>query len=134
MTVCMVIYTAMPYRCQRRHLCDRTGSFQRFFFCALSKAHPGTAAVLVDEFDAGSFESLPQNNQGCTSRFGYTGLYLSNRHDTDPGLTGEILLAPIEEAARCPALRRCDHRANMTNWCDSINSVEKGLTCLKYLL
>lgn len=28
-------------------------SFSRFFFCGLSKPHAGTAAVLVDELDAG---------------------------------------------------------------------------------
>ena len=41
----------------------RMRSFPRFFFCGLSKAYPGTAAVLVDELDAGSFEGLPHNNQ-----------------------------------------------------------------------
>ena len=52
---------------------------------------------------------LPQNNQGCTSRFGYTRFYLSNSHDTDSGVNSEILLAPIKEAARCPALCRRNH-------------------------
>jgi hypothetical protein len=59
---------------------------------AFAKADAGTTAVLVDEFDAGSFEGLPQNNQRCPSRFGYTGFYRSNSHDTDPGPTSEMLL------------------------------------------
>jgi hypothetical protein len=88
------------------------------------------AAVLVDEFDAGSFQGLPHNNQRCTSRFGRTGLDLSNSHDTDPRLASEILLAPIEQAACCPALCRCDHRGNMPVGRDSINSVGKRLTRL----
>jgi hypothetical protein len=46
----------------------------------------------VNEFDAGTLERLAQNNQGCSSRFGYTRFYLSNSHHTDPGLTSEILL------------------------------------------
>jgi hypothetical protein len=79
----------------------------------LAKSDARATAVLVDEFDAGTFQGLSQHNQRCTSRFGYTGFYLSNSHDTDPGLISEILLAPIKEAARCPALCRRDHRNNM---------------------
>jgi hypothetical protein len=70
-------------------------------------------AIFLDEFDAGSLQGLPQHNKRCTSRFGYTGFYLSNSHDTDPGLISEILLAPIKETTRCPALCRRDHRDNM---------------------
>ena len=76
---------------------------------ALAESHARATTVFVDEFDAGALERLPQNNQGCTSRFGYTRFYLSNSHDTDPGVNSEILLAPIEEAARCPALCRRNH-------------------------
>jgi len=35
----------------------RIRSFPGFFFCGLSKAHAGATAVLVDEFDAGGFQS-----------------------------------------------------------------------------
>jgi hypothetical protein len=76
---------------------------------AFAQAHAGTAAVLLDKFDARTLEGLPQNNQGCTSRFGYTRFYQSNSHDTDSGVNSEILLAPIKEAARCPALCRRNH-------------------------
>jgi hypothetical protein len=37
--------------------------FSDFFQPPLSQPHPGAAAVLVDEFDAGSLESLPHNFQ-----------------------------------------------------------------------
>src|SRR5262249_19279852 len=59
--------------------------------------------VLVDEFDAGTLEGLPQNNQRCTSRFSYTSFYLSNSHDTDPGLTSEIVKAA--DVGRCTWVR-----------------------------
>jgi len=49
MTVCI---TAVPYIGQRRCSRYRFRLFDRFFFYGLSKAHSGTAAVLVDEFDA----------------------------------------------------------------------------------
>jgi hypothetical protein len=39
----------------------------------LPQSHTRPAAVLIDEFDAGSFEGLPHNNQRFMSRFGYTG-------------------------------------------------------------
>ncbi|SRR5258705_13053034 len=53
MTVCMIEYTAVPYIGQRRCSRYRFRLFDRFFFYRLSKAHSGTAAVLVDELDAG---------------------------------------------------------------------------------
>ena len=59
-------------------------------FLRVTKAYAGAAAILVDELDASSFEGLPHNKQCCTSTFGCTGFYLSNSHDTDPGLTSEI--------------------------------------------
>jgi carbamoyltransferase len=42
---------------------------------------------------------------------------LSNSHDTKAGVTSEILLAPIEEAARCPAL--C-HHSRQTLWTSAL--------------
>src|SRR5258705_11084385 len=51
MTVCMIEYTAVPYIGQRRCSRYRFRLFDRFFFYRLSKAHSGTAAVLVDELD-----------------------------------------------------------------------------------
>jgi hypothetical protein len=41
----------------------------------LAQTDARAAAVLVDEFDVGPFESLSQNNQSCTSRFSYASLY-----------------------------------------------------------
>src|SRR5664280_2041139 len=60
MTVCMVIYTAMPYRCQQRCSSDRMRSFFEIFsFAGFRRRTPGTAAVLVDEFDAGQLQGAP---------------------------------------------------------------------------
>jgi hypothetical protein len=80
---------------------------------ALAQAHTRAAAIFVDEFDAGAFESLPQDSNRCPPRLGYASFYLPNSHDTDASLTREVLLAPIKESARCPALRWCEHRSKM---------------------
>jgi hypothetical protein len=38
----------------------RIGLFPRLFFSRFSKTYTWTAAVLVDEFDAGRFQGLPE--------------------------------------------------------------------------
>jgi hypothetical protein len=48
----MIEYTALPYIGQRQSPHYRIRLFYRFFFSALSKAHSGTATILVDELDA----------------------------------------------------------------------------------
>jgi hypothetical protein len=48
----MIEYTALPYSGQRQSPHHRSRLFYRFFFSALSKAHSGTATILVDELDA----------------------------------------------------------------------------------
>jgi hypothetical protein len=64
MTVCMVEYTAVPYISQRRCSRYRFRLFDRFFFYGLSKAHSGTAAVLVDEFDVRFLKSPSYDPEG----------------------------------------------------------------------
>jgi hypothetical protein len=87
----MIEYTAVPYIGQRRCWRYRFRLFDRFFFYGLSKAHSGTAAVLVDEFDAGgSFLAL---------RFLADGRDLKSSKDwvrfakTSPALTASALAA-----------------------------------------
>jgi hypothetical protein len=98
---------------------------------SFSKPNAGPAAIFVDEFNTCALEGLLHNNECCMSGFGYTGFYLSNGHDADSRLASEILLAPIEETTRCPALCWRNHRSNIYPKCDSINYVEKRLTRLK---
>ena len=69
-----------------------------------AKPYPWPTPVFVYEFDAGAFKSLSQNSERRSSGLGCAGFYLPNRDDTDFGLGSEILLAPIEEAARCSTL------------------------------
>jgi hypothetical protein len=96
----------------------------------LTETDPRAAAVLLNEFDASFFESLPHDYQRGSTWVTYTSFYLPDGHNTDACLTGEILLAPIEETPSRPALRRCDHRSRLLIFRDSINSIEKRLTCL----
>jgi hypothetical protein len=42
-------------------------TFLALFLRAFAEADTGSAAVLIDELDAGAFESLPHYNQRCTS-------------------------------------------------------------------
>jgi hypothetical protein len=95
-----------------------------------SQPHTRAAAILVDEFDTCIFKCQPNNGQRCATGFVRACFHLSDSYDTDPGLPGEILLAPVEEAASCSALRWCDHRNSMPISYDSINSIEKRLTYL----
>jgi hypothetical protein len=58
--------------------CDSPGQATGRLFgllCRLTfaQSHSGAADVLVDEFDAGSFESLPHNFQCCAAWFVYAG-------------------------------------------------------------
>jgi hypothetical protein len=46
---------------------------------------PGATLVLVNEHDAGSFESPPHNFQRRATGFVCAGFYLSDSHDTNPG-------------------------------------------------
>jgi hypothetical protein len=41
--------------------------FGLFWPLTLAQSHTRAAAILVDEFNTGSFERLPHNNQRCTS-------------------------------------------------------------------
>ena len=61
---------------------------------ALTEAHARAAAVFVDEFDASSLESLPQNDRVVRDRPRSRSLLsfnLSNSHDADARLISEIL-------------------------------------------
>ena len=57
------------------------------------------------------------------------GLELPDGHDPDCSPVGEILLAPIEEAARSATLLwRDHHRPGLPQMTDSINYIEFRLT------
>jgi hypothetical protein len=87
--------------------------FWLFWLLTLPQPDTRAATILVDEFDAGLFESLPDDGQRRAARFGSTRLYLSNGYNADAGMICEILLTPIKEASRCPALLGGDHLHTM---------------------
>jgi hypothetical protein len=81
----------------------------------LTLAQPNTwsSAIFVDEIDPSALESLLQDNKGCAARFGGPCFDLSNSHDPQPGMIGEVLLAPIEETSGCSALGGFHHGGTM---------------------
>ena len=79
----------------------------------LAKAYANSTAILVNEFHAGGFEALSHNLKRCSSGLMCAGLQLTNGHDTNPGLVGEFLLAPIEQTTGSSALCRRNHQPRM---------------------
>jgi hypothetical protein len=74
----------------------RIYSFPRLFFCGPSKADTGTAAVLVDEFDAGQFEGSPHNIKCRATRLAPLLFELMDSHDADARAISQVLLAPAK--------------------------------------
>ena len=70
----------------------------------LSEPHARASAVLLNEFDASGFQSAPNYFQSCSTRFIQSALEVTNGHDADSSSIGKLLLCPVEESARCPAL------------------------------
>jgi hypothetical protein len=76
----------------------------------LAQANAEAGAVLVDELDASDFESSPYNfHRGSPGGVG-AGLKVSNCHNADGCLLGQVALVPIQKASRSPALFWRDHR------------------------
>lgn len=75
----------------------------------MSQADPRTPTILFNEDDASLFESSPNNVKSGAPRLARTCLQLMNRHNTDPRVVCEVLLAPIKESPGCPALDWSDH-------------------------
>src|SRR5260370_19893628 len=80
-----------------------------FWSLTLSQAHPGPAAILIDEFDAGSFQSAANRQVvGCRHRsFGLSKLRSANGGDPHGGFAGEILGTPSKEGPGSPNLAAC---------------------------
>ena len=77
-----------------------------------SLPHAGATTVLVDELDAGRFESSGYNFDRRPTWVVSSCFELPNGYYADPRLSRQFCLAPIEEAARRPALSRRDHSKN----------------------
>jgi hypothetical protein len=92
----------------------------------IAEPDAGSASVLIDELDAGSFKCSPDHGERGSAWLVRAALELAHGDDTDRGLVCEVLLTPIEKAPGGPALFRRDHRSSMHEMTDSINYVEKG--------
>jgi hypothetical protein len=95
---------------------------------APAQAYTWTTAILVYELDASHFKGASNYFEGCSTRFAYSGLHLTNGYDANSGPICKVLLSPVEQSAGCPALCRGDHRWTMAKDGDSIKSVENRLT------
>jgi hypothetical protein len=80
-----------------------------FFLLALAQPHARSAAVLVDELDAGGFECAPNDIQSCTTRLTNPDLELVHGYNADARRAREILLAPTDQASGGPALGWGEH-------------------------
>jgi hypothetical protein len=78
---------------------------------ALSQSYARASAILVDELDAGSFESSLNNVQSGTAGLARPGFQLMHRYNSDAGFVCEILLVPSKQSAGCPGLCWGDHGA-----------------------
>jgi hypothetical protein len=76
-----------------------------------SQPYPRSASVLVDELDAGAFESAPNYLKGRATRLTYPRFKLVHGHDTHARVPSEFLLAPSKQPSGCPTLAWRDHRA-----------------------
>ena len=96
---------------------------------ALAQSDAGATAIFVDELDAPSFKRLPHDNERRPSGCLLTRLYLPHGHDADSGLIRQILLAPVQEPARRPALALVSQLTSFGPYSQYfIRYVEKRLT------
>jgi hypothetical protein len=75
----------------------------------LPQPHTSAAAVLVDELDAGDFESSSNDLKGGPTGLTHPSLQLVHRYDSNPGFICKLLLGPTKKSPRCPGLFRSDH-------------------------
>jgi len=79
------------------------------FGLVLSQADPGTAAVLVDELDAGGYKSSLNNLESGPARLTQPCLKLMHCHNADACTACQFLLAPLNQAPCCSTLCWCHH-------------------------
>ena len=78
--------------------------FGLFQSLPLAQAYTWTAAVFVDELDAGGFKCTPYNFEGGSARLANASFELVHRYDAHARLFSQLLLTPGQEATRSPAL------------------------------
>jgi hypothetical protein len=70
----------------------------------LSKPHPRAPTIFVNELDARHFECAADRLESGAAWLAYTCFELMHGHHPHLSVLREFLLAPFQQAARCPAL------------------------------
>jgi hypothetical protein len=65
--------------------------------------------ISIRKFHSRLFEGLLDHGERCPTGLALSGLKLADSDNTDPSSLRELLLAPINESASCPALRGRHH-------------------------
>jgi hypothetical protein len=81
----------------------------RFLVDPLAEPHAGAPSVLIDELDAGGFESAPNDFDGRAAWLARSSFKLMHGDDRDSSEVRKIGLIPPQQSARRSALSRCDH-------------------------
>ncbi len=100
----------------------------RSFVDPLAEPDAGSASIFFYELHTRRFKSSFYNVECCSTWLVRVRLKLAHCYDADPSFVCEVLLTPVEEATRGPALFRCDHSSRLRGMTDSINCVENRLT------
>jgi len=66
-------------------------------------------SILINEFDAGGFESTPYDMDRREAWSAYACFELMHRHDSDSSGLRKVHLTPAQESSSRSTLGRCDH-------------------------
>ena len=90
----------------------------KFGYLRVAEPHARSAAVPSNELDPGRLKGALNDVQGRAPRGGIAPLKLSDCYHPNTGPVSQLLLGPVEKAARGPALRWRDHQRLLSRfWC-----------------
>jgi len=105
-----------------------------FWLVTLSQPYSRASTIFVDEFDARSFERVPNDLERRATRPARAGFQLMDGNNPNASFVCKVLLAPIKQAAGRATLCRGDHLVRMAQPNDSYNSIRKLLTPTQYII
>jgi hypothetical protein len=79
---------------------------------SLAKPEARSPSILINELDAGRFESTPDDIDGRATWFAYARFELMHGHDSDSSGLRKIQLTPAQESSSRSTLGRCDHASH----------------------
>ena len=94
----------------------------------LSQSYTRAPAIFVDELDAGGFKGSLNYIQRGSAGLTCSVFQLMDSNRANPGIFGQILLAPANKSASCSALGGGKHEMRMLLQCKSYNSIDFLLT------